>query len=147
MKAIKPILLLFLFVSFTTVKAQSVSDRELLNFAQAYLEMMKINLQAQKEMTDLIIAEGLALEEYHAIEDSKETELMPDIEEEKFTQFESLQPKIQKIQTKLEKDVEKEFKRRQLTKERYQQIADRVKQDYLLEAKLQKFVADLRASQ
>lgn len=147
MNSLKSLFLLFIITSFGFTQAQSVSDRELLSFAQAYLEMMQINSGAQKEMADLITSEGLTLEEYHAIADSKDSDFTPDLEEEKFTLYEELQPKIQKIQQKLEKDVEKEFNKRKLTKERYQQIADRVKQDYLLEAKLQKFIADLRASQ
>lgn len=134
---------LILFV-FSGLNAQEVTDYDLSNFAKSYVEMMKLNSKAQKDMAHQIEKEGLSLDIYHAIDESKDTELEPDVDEEEFTKYNKVQPKIQKIQVELEKDVEKVFAKNDLNKQKYAAISERVKQDYLLRAKLERILERLR---
>lgn len=134
---------MILFV-FSGLNAQEVTDYDLSNFAKSYVEMMKLNSKAQKDMAHQIEKEGLSLDIYHAIDESKDTELEPDVDEEEFTKYNKVQPKIQKIQVELEKDVEKVFAKNDLNKQKYAAISERVKQDYLLRAKLERILERLR---
>ncbi|MFA7616039.1 MAG: DUF4168 domain-containing protein [Moheibacter sp.] len=135
---------LIAFFVFAGANAQEVTDYDLNNFAKAYVQMVKINTKAQNEMAKLIEKEGLDLNVYHAIDESKNSEFEPDVPEEDFKKYDKLQPKIKKIQSELEEDVEKAFEKNDLTKQKYRAISERVKQDYLLQAKLQKILENIR---
>jgi len=135
---------LIAFFVFFTANAQEVTDYDLNNFAKAYVQMVKLNTKAQNEMAKLIEKEGLDLEVYHAIDESKDSEFEPDVPEEDFDKYNKLQPKIKKIQNELEKDVEEVFAKNELTKQKYSAISERVKQDYLLQAKLHKILENIR---
>jgi hypothetical protein len=130
--------LAFIFISGSLqVKAQEVTDYDLQNFARAYKEMVQLNTKAQKKMAEIIADEGLDLEVYHAIDDTKNTDFEPDVPKSDFDKYEKVQPKIKTVQQKLEKDVEKAYAKYDLTKQKYTAIAERVKQDYMLQAKLE----------
>lgn len=140
MKTLKISGLLLAFFAMFSVNAQEVTDYDLQNFAHSYIEMMKLNKAAQNDMAKEIEKSGLELEVYHAINDTKDSEFIPELEEEEFEKFDKVQPKIQKIQSKLEADVEKVYAKNDLTKKKYTAIAERVKQDYILQAKLEKIL-------
>lgn len=130
---------------FTTVNAQEVTDYDLQRFAKAYAEMVDLNLEAQNEMAEIIKDEKLDLEVYHAINDTKNNpDIEPDVPQEDFDKYERVQPKIEKIQKKLEADVTKAYARQELTKRDYTAIAERVKQDPLLQTRLEKMLTKLR---
>lgn len=133
-----------MMIAFSGLNAQEVTDYDLSNFAKSYVEMMKLNSKAQKDMAHQIEKEGLSLDVYHAIDESKDTDLEPDVDEEEFTKYDKVQPKIQKIQAELERDVEKIFAKHDLDKQKYAAISERVKQDYLLQAKLERILERLR---
>ena len=137
MKILKLFTLLFIVVSTVSVQAQEVTDYDLQNFARAYKEMVTLNTKAQKEMAEIIADEGLDLEVYHAIDDTKDSDIEPDVPESEFDKYEKVQPKIKKVQQKLEADVEKAYGKYDLTKQKYSAIAERVKQDYMLQTKLE----------
>ncbi|MFA5620243.1 MAG: DUF4168 domain-containing protein [Weeksellaceae bacterium] len=136
-------ILLILF-GFSEIKAQEVTDYDLQNFAYAYSDMMKLNNKAQKEMADIIEKEGLDLELYHAIDESKDSEYIPDVADEEFEKYDKVQPKILAVMNKFDEAMEKSFKKHDLTKQKYKAIAERVKQDYILQAKLEKMMTRLR---
>lgn len=140
MKTLKISGLLLAFFAMFTVNAQEVTDYDLQNFAHSYIEMMKLNKAAQNDMAKEIEKSGLELEIYHAINDTKDSEFIPELEDKEFEKFDKVQPKIQKIQSKLESDVEKVYAKNDLTKKKYTAIAERVKQDYILQAKLEKIL-------
>lgn len=144
MKTIKNLGILFGLLAFAGLNAQEVTDYDLQNFAKAYKEMVALNKDAQKEMTNLLEKEEMDLEIYHAINDSQDSEYEPDVPKENFQKFEKLQPKIKLIQDKLEADVEKAYNRHDLSKQDYKAIAERVKQDQLLQIKLEKILSDTR---
>lgn len=140
MKTLKISGLLLAFFAMFSVNAQEVTDYDLQNFAHSYIEMMKLNKAAQNDMAKEIEKSGLELEVYHAINDTKDSEFIPELEDEEFEKFDKVQPKIQKIQSKLEAEVEKVYAKNDLTKKKYTAIAERVKQDYILQAKLEKIL-------
>ena len=56
---------------------------------------MHINTEAQNEMLKVIEKEDLSLDAYHAINDSKDTEFIPDLPEEDFEKYESLSKNLE----------------------------------------------------
>lgn len=138
MKYLKQLGLIILFAGFSQVQAQEVTDYDLQNFARAYKEMVLLNTKAQNEMAEIIADEELDLEVYHAIDQTKDNpDVEPDVPKSDFEKYDKVQPKIQKIQQKLEADVEKAYAKHDLSKKDYKAIAERVKQDYILQAKLE----------
>lgn len=142
MKGIKIWGFAVLFALGIGLQAQEVTDYDLNNFAKAYKEMLQLNNKAQKEMAQIISKEGMDLEVYHAINESKDSEYEPDVPKEEFKKFDKIQPEIQKVQDRLEQDVEKAYSRNDLSKQDYRAIAERVKQDQLLQIKLEKILAN-----
>lgn len=130
--------------AFMSLNAQEVTDYDLQNFAKAYKEMMLLSSKAQNEMTEIIEKEGMELEIYHAINESKDSEFEPDVSADNYKKFEKIQPKIQAVQDRLEADVEKAYLRNDLSKQDYRAIAERVKMDQLLQIKLEKMMGSLR---
>lgn len=130
--------------AFSHLKGQEVTDYDLHNFAKAYKEMVQLNSKAQREMAQIIQKEGLDLEVYHAIHDSKNSEYEPDVPAEEFKKFDRIQPQIEKVQNKLEQDVEKAYNKNDLSKQDYKAIAERVKLDQLLQIKLEKILSNLK---
>lgn len=130
-------------ITIASLNAQEVSDYDLQNFAKAYKEMVTLNNSAQKEMARVISNEGLDLEIYHAIDESKDSEFEPDVPQDNFTKYNKVQPKIEKIQEKLETNVRKAYEKNDLTPQQYSAIAERVKKDYMLQAKLEQIFAKM----
>jgi hypothetical protein len=146
MKKMKLFGFLFAFLGIMLGNAQEVTDYDLQNFARAYKETTVLNGAAQKEMAKEIEKGDLTLEKYHLISESKHPEatLVPDLPEKDFENFEKIQPKVQAIQKELEADVLKVYVKYDLTKQKYRAIAERVKQDYILQAKMEKILAGMR---
>lgn len=138
------VLLIALF-AFFNLNAQEVTDYDLRNFVMSYYHTMNLNADAQKQMVDTIEKEGLSLEAYHAINESKDTDLIPELPDEDFDKYEKIYPKILVIQENLEAEIDKVYEHNDLNRQEYKAIAERVKEDYLLQAKAEKLLADLRA--
>lgn len=143
MKTIKSLVVLLGIFAFSQINAQEVTDYDLQNFARAYKEMLQLNNKAQKEMAQIISKEGMDLEVYHAINESKNSDYEPDVPKSEFTKYEEIQPEIVKIQNKLEQEVEKAYSKHDLSKQDYKAIAERVKQDQLLQIKLEKILSQI----
>lgn len=143
MKTIKSLVVLLGIFAFSQINAQEVTDYDLQNFARAYKEMLQLNNKAQKEMAQIISKEGMDLEVYHAINESKNSDYEPDVPKSEFTKYEEIQPKIEKVQNKLEQEVEKAYSKHDLSKQDYKAIAERVKQDQLLQIKLEKILSQI----
>lgn len=146
MKTMKYLGFLFCFFAFVNLQAQEVTDYDLQNFARAYKESMDLNNDAQKEMSKEIEKVDLTLEKYHVIAESKHPDatLLPDLPQKDFENFDKVQPKIIEIQKDLETKVVKVYGKNDLTKQKYKAIAERVKQDYMLQAKMEKLLAGMR---
>ena len=143
MKTIKSLVVLLGIFAFSQINAQEVTDYDLQNFARAYKEMLQLNNKAQKEMAQIISKEEMDLEIYHAINESKNSDYEPDVPKSEFTKYEEIQPKIEKVQNKLEQEVEKAYSKHDLSKQDYKAIAERVKQDQLLQIKLEKILSQI----
>lgn len=145
MNYLKILLFSFSLFSLSNLNAQEVTDYDLQRFAKAYAEMVKLNMKAQSEMAEIIADEKLDLEVYHAINDTKDnSDIEPDVPKEDFEKYAKVQPKVEKVQDKLEADVEKAYAKQEFTKREYTAIAERVKQDPLLITKLEKMLSQLR---
>jgi len=145
MKYFKLFVALFFLSGFVSLNAQEVTDYDLQRFAKAYAEMVQLNLKAQNEMAEIIADEKLDLETYHAINDTKNNpDIEPDVPKEDFEKYDRIQPKIEKVQDELEADVTKAYAKQELTKRDYTAIAERVKQDPLLQSRLEKMLTNLR---
>ncbi len=144
MKTIKLLGIFLALFCFTQLGAQEVTDYDLQNFARAYKDMNQLNNKAQKQMAEIIKDEGLDLETFHAIWESKDSEYEPDLPKEDFKKFDKIQPKISQIQDKLESDVTKAYQKYDLSKQDYSAIAERVKQDQILQIKLESILAKMK---
>lgn len=145
MNYFKLLLLAYILSPFATSLAQEVTDHDLERFAKAYTDMVKLNLEAQDEMAEIIADEKLDLETYHAINDTKDNpDIEPDVPKEDFEKYERASVKIKKVQEKLEADVEKAYANVELTKRDYTAIAERVKQDQVLQIKLENILIRYR---
>lgn len=145
MNYFKLLLLAFILSPFVASRAQEVTDHDLERFAKAYTDMVKLNLEAQDEMAEIIADEKLDLETYHAINDTKDNpDIEPDVPKEDFEKYERASVKIKKVQEKLEADVEKAYANVELTKRDYTAIAERVKQDQVLQIKLENILIRYR---
>lgn len=144
MRTIRLFGIFFVLFCFTQLGAQEVTDYDLQNFARAYKDMVQLNNKAQKEMAEIIEKEGMDLETFHAIRESKDSEYEPDLPKEDFQKFDKIQPKIIQIQSKLESDVTKAYQKHDLSKQDYSAIAERVKQDQILQIKLESILAKLK---
>lgn len=134
----------FVLFGFANLNAQEITDYDLQNFARSYKDMLMLNNKAQKEMASIIQKGGMDIETYHAINESKDSEYEPDLPNEEFKKFDKIQPEIKKVQEKLEQDVEKAYSKHDLSKHGYTAIAERVKQDQLLQVKLEKILSNMR---
>lgn len=142
LKSLMWIIATFLCIS---AQAQEVTDYDLGRFAKAYTDMVKLNTQAQEEMAKIIKKEGLDLEVYHAINETREdSDIEPDVPQSDYDKYERIQEKIKGIQAKLEQDVENAYAKQELTKKEYIAIAERVKQDIILQTKLQKMLENIK---
>ena len=138
MKHLKQLGFIIAFFGFIFAQAQEVTDYDLQNFARAYKDMVQLNTKAQNEMAKIIADEGLDLEVYHAIDETRgNSDVEPDVPQADFEKYNKIQPEIKKVQQRLEFDVVKAYEKHDLTKQNYKAIAERVKQDYMLRAKLE----------
>lgn len=146
MKTLKLLGFLFFFSALFSAYAQEVTDYDLQNFAKAYKESVLLINEAQKEMAKEIEKADLTLEEYHAIAESKHPEATvdPELPQKTFDKFEKVHPKIMEIQKELEAEIMKIYAKNDLNKQKYKAIAERVKQDYILQAKMEKLLAGMR---
>lgn len=139
-----------LFIALLTLmsmhsKAQEVTDYDLKNFVLSYYETMHINTEAQNEMLEILKKEKLSLDAYHVINESKDTEFIPDLPNDDFEKYERVVPKINEVQNRLEAEVDKIYVKNDLDRQKYKAIGERVKLDYLLQNKMERLMADLRA--
>lgn len=132
-----------LFFGFLNLSAQEITDYDLRNFGFAYKGMIQLNTEAQNEMAELIKEAGLDLDIYHIIDQSKDSEYIPDLPESEFDKYNAVYPKIKETQKQLEERFEKVLERNDLDKQRYKAIAERVQQDYVLQEKLDRILASL----
>src|SRR5690625_5591749 len=122
---------LFLFVALIgamTMSAQQpdVSDVELAQFADAYINLQVENQKIEQEMISLIEDEGFDVERFNQIHEAN-TDPTKDygVTEEEKQKHAGERNKIQEMQPEMEKKATKGIEDTGLTFEKYQTLADR----------------------
>src|SRR5690606_34854737 len=108
MQTIKKLGILLGIFLFTGLNAQEVTDYDLQNFAKAYKDMVEFNTKAQNEMAKIIADEGLDLEVYHAIDETREnSDVEPDVPQTDFDKYKKVQQESKKIKKNLKTKLQK----------------------------------------
>lgn len=107
----------------TDVKME-VSDAELNDFANVYLEVFIKNREAQSEMVKEIESEGLTIQEYHQMSSARGDLQKISLSKEKLAKKDIVDGKMQKINDKLQNNMDEIIGKSQMGKERYEQIAE-----------------------
>ncbi|AUC23522.1 hypothetical protein BTO15_16065 [Polaribacter sejongensis] len=58
-------------MSLTAQEQQDISDKELVQFADAYTEVQVLNQQSQQKMMSILQEEGLEIERFNEIQQAK----------------------------------------------------------------------------
>lgn len=129
---------LTLLLGSVTLFAQDISDTQLAQFADAYMNVQMQNQEAQEEMIAIIEKEGLDVERFSQIQEAsmnpdQETNATPD----EMKKHASAMAKLDKMQPELEKKAIKGIESTGITMEEYQNIAAAIQQDQALQQKLQ----------
>jgi len=134
---------LFLFVALIgaiTMVAQQpdVSDVELAQFADAYVNLQVENQKIEQEMITLIEDEGFDVERFNQIHEAN-TDPTKDygVTEEEKKKHAGVMSKIQEMQPEMEKKAIKGIEDTGLTFEKYQALAMAIQQDQQLQQRLQ----------
>ncbi|NLN25416.1 MAG: DUF4168 domain-containing protein [Bacteroidetes bacterium] len=134
---------LFLFVALIgaiTMVAQQpdVSDVELAQFADAYINLQVENQKIEQEMITLIEDEGFDVERFNQIHEAN-TDPTKDygVTEEEKKKHAGVMSKIQEMQPEMEKKAIKGIEDTGLTFEKYQALAMAIQQDQQLQQRLQ----------
>lgn len=129
--------------------ADSVSDEELKTFVETTKEVQAMQQEVQMEMQNMIKEEGLTLDRYQKIMQSKQNpEAAGDIEitpEEENT-INQLQPKIQSMGQETQQAQIATIEDNGLTLQRYQQIAQTLRSNPAMMQKVQKMMMDSTSS-
>lgn len=129
--------LAFLMGTFTFF-AQDISDTQLAQFADAYINIQMQNQEAQQEMIAIIEKEGLDVERFSAIQ---EASMNPSQESnasaEEMKKHEKAIKKLDELQPKFEQKAIDGIEASGITMEQYQSIAAAIQQDQDLQQKLQ----------
>lgn len=134
---------LFLFVALIgaiTMVAQQpdVSDVELAQFADAYINLQVENQKIEQEMITLIEDEGFDVERFNQIHEAN-TDPTKDygVTEEEKKKHAGVMSKIQEMQPEMEKKAIKGIEDTGLTFEKYQALTMAIQQDQQLQQRLQ----------
>lgn len=134
---------LFLFVSILgsltlSAQEQDVSDTELAQFADAYINVQMQNQEAQQEMVTIIENEGLDVETFSAIQQaSMDPEQKADATADEMKKHANATAKIEKLQPQLEKKAIDGIESTGITLERYESLASVIQRDQGLQQRLQ----------
>lgn len=121
--------------------AQDVSDQELNNFADAYMEIQSENQKMQQEAVKTIEDEGMDVQRFNEIAQSQNNaEVKTEVSKEENKQVEQIKVKLQEMQAKFQQEVAGMIEKKGLTVQRYQEINQAVRQDEELQGKLQKII-------
>jgi|SRR5699024_2581993 len=148
----KSVKLRTLFFSFmllsgsATLFAQDISDTQLAQFADAYINVQMQNQEAQQEMIAIIEKEGLEVERFSQIQEaSMNPNQQSDATPDEMKKHASAMAKLDEMQPKLEKKAIEGIEATGISLEQYQSIASAVQQDQELQQKLQTILMERTA--
>jgi signal transduction protein with GAF and PtsI domain len=116
-----------------------VSDEEAATFADAAMNAQRVQMQAQKQMMGIIQDEGLDIQTYQKIAQSKQmgqgdSTQFSDSEMEK---FDAATSSIQELQTEIRDSVTKAIEDAGMEMQRFQDISRAAQQDSALQMQIQ----------
>ena len=122
-------------------ETKKVTDQELSNFADAYMEIQSQNQEMQQKAVKTIQDQGMKVQRFNEIasgekDPNKEVE-MSEKEKEKMVEIRN---QLQKMQAKFQKNIAGMIEQKGLTVQRYQEINRAVQQDKGLQEKLQNLI-------
>ena len=140
--SVTSLIALFLF-SNGAIAQDTVSDKELKQFATALQQIQLIGQNTQQQMVEAINKEKIAVDKFNEIRQAEiDPEKEADASKEDLDKYKKAWKAVKQIQiqsnTQMEKSVEKEG----LTTERYQEIGAKVQADQKLMQKVQAILAD-----
>lgn len=117
---------------------QDISDVQLAQFADAYINMQKENQEAQSQIMTMIEAEGLEVDRFSQIQQAaNDPSLESDATPEEVKKHASIMAKIEGMQDHFEQRAIAGIEASGITMEEYQEIASALQQDQTLVTKLQ----------
>ena len=124
-----------------TPQQEPVTDEEVKLFATVYKEMQVINQGAQQTMMAAIEDEGLEIQRFNEIFQARQ---MPGqqvaLAEDELEKFENATKEIEKIQEKIQLQMEGKIVKLGLTPERYQEIGMQIQSSPALQSKIQEYL-------
>lgn len=114
-----------------------VSDAELNDFAGVYLQVFNKNREAQSEMVKEIESEGLTVQEYHQLSSARGDLQKVSLSKEKLVKKDVIDGKMQKINDRLQNNMNEIIGESKMGLERYQQIAEILGKNDALREKFQ----------
>lgn len=143
---------LFLFMTIlgtATVSAQEdVSDKELGQFADAYVKVQMQNQEAQQQMMTVIEEEGLKVERFSEIQEAEmDPNKTSDASAEEKKMHASAMAKIEEMQPELEKKAVEGIESTGITIERYQSLAAVIQNEKSLQQRLQTIMVERQGNE
>lgn len=137
---------LTLLLGSVTLFAQDISDTQLAQFADAYINVQMQNQEAQQEMVAIIEKEGLEVERFSQIQEaSMNPNQQSDATPDEMKKHASAMAKLDEMQPELEKKAIEGIEATGISLEQYQSIASAVQQDQELQQKLQAILMERTA--
>ena len=135
-------LFLFVFIcgsmSLAAQEQQDISDKELVQFADAYTEVQVLNQQSQQKMMSILQEEGLEIERFNEIQQAKmdpnKKSDATDVEKKK---HENITTKIEKMQPELEKNAIASIESTGISIKKFEALAAKIQEDTSLQQRLQ----------
>lgn len=128
----------FLFSAMMTfAQNNKITDDELQKFADAYQQVRLINQSSQQKMMEAISDEDLTVKRFNLINQSEQN---PNKEveatDEEFENYQAAMEAVESIQQNVQAQLQTKIQEAGITLERFQQIANQMKNDKALQQRL-----------
>lgn len=131
-------LLLALFIGSSTLLAQNeVTNKEVEQFAVTFQKMRMINQEAQNQLSNIIVSEGMDLNRFNTIHQAQmDPESEVELTEEETETYNAVIEELNKMQAQFRQEIEEMIVAGGLTVERYEQIGKQLQEDAALQERL-----------
>jgi len=126
-----------------------VSDKEAATFADAAMNAQRVQMQAQKQMMGIIQDEGLDIQTYQKIAQSKQMGQgdSTQFNESEMEKFDAATSSIQELQTEIRDSVTKAIEEAGMKMQRFQDISRAAQQDSALQMQIQQQIQEKMGGQ
>lgn len=122
-----------------------VSDEELEKFTEVSMAAQQIQMQSQQEMMSAVEEEGLDIQTYNTIAESRFNEQSDenlDVTEEDFEKFDTASAKVEEIQQRVEGEMMEAIENEGMETERFMEINTALQQDQELQQRVQQMMME-----